>query len=154
MDPAPAPDQLPETLYQAVDILTPNETEASRLVGFSVTDPDSAAIAAKTLQQRGTPTIIITLGDRGAFCATPSDQFWTPALPIQAVDTVAAGDAFNGAIAVALLEKRSLSDAVRWATGAAAIACTRPGAQSSLPDRPSIEQIVQQGWPDSPAPTA
>ncbi len=145
LDPAPAPDQLLPSLYQAVDILTPNETEASRLVGFPVTDPGSAAIAAKTLQQRGTPTVIITLGDRGAVCATPSEQFWAPALPIQAVDTVAAGDAFNGAIAVALLENRPLVDAVRWATAAAAIACTRPGAQSSLPDRPSVEQILRQG---------
>lgn len=142
LDPAPAPAQLPEALYQTIDILTPNETEASRLVGFPVTDPDSAAIAAETLQGRGIPTVIITLGDRGSLCATPTEQFWTPAFPVTAVDTVAAGDAFNGAIAVARQENQPWRDAVRWASMAAAIACTQSGAQGALPSRRTVDDAM------------
>ncbi|MEM9771205.1 MAG: ribokinase [Cyanobacteria bacterium P01_D01_bin.73] len=142
LDPAPAPDALPDELYAAVDILTPNETEASRLVGFPVTDQDSAAIAAKKLQSKGIDTVIITLGDRGSFCATPTETFFTPAIPVNVVDTVAAGDAFNGAIATALCHGQPWKNAVRWATCAAGLSCTRSGAQLSLPNRQDVDKVT------------
>ncbi len=140
LDPAPAPEALPDELYAAVDILTPNETEASRLAGFPVTDQKSAAIAAEKLQSRGIGTVIITLGSRGSLCATPTETFFTPPLPVTVVDTVAAGDAFNGAIATARQNNQPWQEAVHWATCAAGLSCTRSGAQLSLPNRQEVDK--------------
>ncbi|MEM6502490.1 MAG: ribokinase [Cyanobacteria bacterium P01_C01_bin.89] len=140
LDPAPAPDTFPDELYSAVDILTPNETEASRLVGFLVTDQDSAAIATETLQNRGIDTVIITLGDRGSFCRTPTEAFFTPAIAVDVVDTVAAGDGFNGAIATALQNGQPWREAIHWATCAAGLCCTRSGAQFSLPNCQDVDE--------------
>ena len=145
LDPAPAPDQLPRELYSVVDLLTPNETEARRLVRFPVTDPDSAAIAAKALHQKGVPRVIITLGDRGSFYSSPGQQFWTPAVLVDVVDTVAAGDAFNGAIAAALATAtQPWESTIRFATLAAALACTQTGAQTSLPTRQAVQALEQR----------
>ncbi|MDB9313669.1 ribokinase [Spirulina sp. CS-785/01] len=143
LDPAPVPESLPPDLLSSVDIITPNELEASQLVGFSVCDrtlpPEknrqTLEQAAQHLQQRGVKTVIITLGDQGVFCATPNEQFWEAPLPVQVVDTVAAGDAFNGALATALVARKPYREAVHWGNIAGAIAVTKTGAQSSLPDQ-------------------
>ncbi|NEO25588.1 MAG: ribokinase [Kamptonema sp. SIO4C4] len=142
LDPAPAPETLPPDLLAWVDVITPNEVEASQLVGFPVCDraasPEdnrrSVERAAHVLQQQGVQTVIITLGDQGAFCATPDEQFWEAPLSVDVVDTVAAGDAFNGALATALAQGKSYREAVHWGNVAGAIAVTQAGAQSALPD--------------------
>jgi ribokinase len=142
LDPAPARSDLPAALYPAVDILTPNQVEAAQLAGVPVTDPDSAAEAAAILQARGVRIVIVKLGQQGAFCATPETRFHLPAMPVTAVDTVAAGDAFNGGLAAALAEGLDLPAAAQQATAVAALAVTQPGAQPALPTRDQLEDFL------------
>jgi ribokinase len=135
LDPAPARTNLPSELYSLLDIITPNCIEASQLVGFTVDGVTTARHAASYLHQMGAKTVIITMGDRGAFCSTPDESFAIPAIRTRAVDTVAAGDAFNGALAAAIASDKSIREAVQWGTVAGYLAVTRSGAQSSLPDK-------------------
>ena len=143
LDPAPV-QELPPELYQNVDILTPNQVEAAQLVGFPVDSQEAAAQAATVLRQRGVGTVIVKLGAQGAFCATESESFFVPVFPVQAVDTVAAGDAFNGALAVALAKGLSLRQAVVWGSAAGAIAVTQAGAQTSLPDLETFYSFLEK----------
>ena len=142
LDPAPAPSDLPAELYPLIDILTPNEVEASQLVGFPVDGPAAAQKAALVLLERGVKIVIVTLGSQGALCCTPEETFLMPAIPVQVVDTVAAGDGFNGGLAAALALGKSLREAVHWGTVAGALAVTKSGAQSSLPDADSFIALV------------
>lgn len=144
LDPAPAPEHLPETLYPLVDIITPNEVEAGQLVGFPVDDEQTAATAAKVLLQRGVKSAIVKLGAKGAICATPQETFFVPAFTVDAVDTVASGDAFNGGLAAALDQGLSLHQAVVWGTAAGALAATKLGAQTSLPDKFTFDAFLQE----------
>lgn len=142
-DPAPARTDLSSELYPLIDIITPNAVEAGQLVGFEVNNQETAQKAAAELQQRGVNTVIIKLGAQGVFCAA-AEKFFIPAFSVQAVDTVAAGDAFNGGLAAALALGHSLREAVVWGAAAGAIAATMPGAQSSLPNRTSFDAFLQQ----------
>ncbi len=142
LNPAPAR-PLPATLLKRVSILTPNETEAELLTGIKVTDIASAAKAAAKLHKLGVATIIITLGARGAFVSAATGQQLVPGFKVQAVDTTAAGDIFNGALAVALAEGKPLADAVRFANAAAALSVTKLGAQPSAPPRRDIEKFLR-----------
>ena len=142
LNPAPA-QPLPDKLLECVSILTPNETEAELLTGIAVTDTATAAVAAAKLRARGVQTVIITLGARGAFVATESGQQLVPGFKVKAVDTTAAGDIFNGALAVALAEGKPLDQAVRFGHAAAAISVTRLGAQPSAPTRREIEKFLK-----------
>ena len=135
LDPAPAKSNLPDELYQLVDIITPNEVEASQLVGFTVDGVTTARQAATFLHQMGARKVIITLGNQGAFCSTGEDSFWVKPIPVKVVDAVAAGDAFNGALAAALASGKSLREAVEWGNIAGALSVTKSGAQPSLPER-------------------
>lgn len=141
LNPAPA-QVLPNKLLKLVSILTPNESEAKLLTGITVTDEATAARAAGRLRERGVKTVILTLGARGAFVATNAEQWLVPGFRMKAVDTTAAGDVFNGALAVALGEGRALFDAVGFANAAAAISVTRVGAQPSAPKREEIELLL------------
>ena len=143
LDPAPV-QELPPELYQNVDILTPNQVEAAQLVGFPVDNQEAAAQAAKILRQRGVGTVIVKLGDQGAFYASESESFFVPAFPIQAVDSVAAGDAFNGALAAALTKGLPLRQAVVWGAAAGAIATTQAGAQTSLPTLETFNRFLEE----------
>ncbi|MBW4686933.1 MAG: ribokinase [Komarekiella atlantica HA4396-MV6] len=143
-DPAPAQSDLPDELYPLVDIITPNEVEAGQLVGFSVDGEESAAKAAAVLLQRGVKCAIVKLGAKGVFCATAEEKFFVPAFPVHTIDTVAAGDAFNGGLAAALFEGFSLRQAVVWGAAAGALATTRPGAQTSLPDRFTFDAFLKE----------
>ena len=143
LDPAPAQLDVPTKLYSLVDIITPNETEAGQMVGFPVTDPDSAAQAADVLRQKGVGTAIVKLGANGAVCATKEETFFVPAFSVSAVDTVAAGDAFNGGLATALAEGLPLRQAVVWGAAAGALASTKPGAQSSMCDRATFDAFLK-----------
>jgi ribokinase len=142
LDPAPAQVDVPAALYPLVDIITPNETEASLLAGFPVHDADTAAKAAVELLGRGVGTAIVTLGAKGVFCATAEESFFVPAFPVEVVDTVAAGDAFNGAMSTALATGLSLREAVVWGAAAGALATTQVGAQPSLCDRPTFDRFL------------
>ena len=147
LDPAPAR-ELPAELYQVVDVLTPNEVEAGPLAGFAVKDQQDAARAAQTLLERGVTTAIIKMGSQGAFYATRAggelSSGFVPAFLVKAVDTVAAGDAFNGALAAALVEERPLAEAVRWGAVAGALSATKAGAQPSMPTRAEFDKFLKE----------
>jgi ribokinase len=149
LNPAPAR-VLPDKLLKLVSIITPNETEAGLLTGVAVTDENTARQASDKLRARGVKTVIITLGAGGAFVATGSIKELVPGFRAKAVDSTGAGDVFNGALAVALGENRTLLDAVRFANAAAAISVTRMGAQPSAPDRKKIESLLANGNMASP----
>ena len=138
LNPAPAA-ELPADLYPCLDWITPNETEAKILTGVEVTDAASAQAAAAVLHGRGVTGVVITLGAQGAFWSAGGAHGLVPACLVKAVDTVAAGDTFNGAFTVALTEGRSVEDAVKFAVKAASISVTRPGAQSSVPHRSEVD---------------
>ena len=146
LDPAPMNPDLPEELYSLVDIITPNEVEASQLVGFTVDGVTTARQAASCLHQMGVKNVIITLGSQGAFCSSSNgvEDFWSKPISVPVVNTVAAGDAFNGALAVALAEGKSLKEAVIWGTVAGALSVTKNGSQSSLPDRASFDRLLAE----------
>ena len=141
LDPAPS-HPLPAEFYQYCGYITPNETEAAALVGFSVTDSDSAEKAAKELLCRGVENVIIKMGALGAYHGTAEGGRYLHAYQVQAVDTVAAGDAFNGAPAVALAEGRNTDEALRRAMAAGALAVTRTGAQDSMPHKHEVEAFL------------
>lgn len=141
LDPAPA-QALPEELLQAVACLTPNETEAQLLTGISVTDVDSARKAADLLLEKGPQAVIITMGEKGALLATGERTVHIPGFPVQTVDTVAAGDAFSGALATRIAHGVSLEEAVQYANAVGALAVTRPGAIPSLPTAEEVADFL------------
>jgi ribokinase len=141
LNPAPA-QPLSDQLLAVVDILVPNETEAGLLTGVEPQDWDAAQAAADQLRGRGVPSVIVTLGSRGALVVTEGGAERVPAFAVAAIDATAAGDAFVGAFAVALAEGKSVPEAARWGSAAGALATTKSGAQPSLPSREAIEQLV------------
>jgi len=137
LNPAPA-QALPPDLVRLVSILTPNQTEAAALTGFS--DP---AQAASALVSRGVPIVLVTLGAQGVLLATPDGTRVLPGFAVMhAQDTTAAGDCFSGALAAALAEGQALEDTIRFAQAAAAICVTRQGAQPSLPTRAEVARFL------------
>ncbi len=144
LDPAPAHHDLPERFLELVDILTPNQVEADQLVGFPVIDQSSALDAAQILIKRGVNLAIVKLGVDGALVATKDEHFHQKAFPVEAVDTVAAGDAFNGGLAVALAEGMSLPAAGLFASAVAACSVTRRGAQSSMPTQETVKALLKE----------
>lgn len=141
LNPAPA-QRLPDKLLEKITILTPNESETELLTGVQVRDDASCKKAAGILLRKGVQTAIITLGARGAFVATPTQSHLVAGFKVKPVDTTAAGDTFNGALAVALAEGQPLIDAVRFANAAGALSVTRMGAQPSVPSRQEIEKLL------------
>ena len=144
LDPAPAVGNLPEELYGLVDIITPNEVEASQLVGFTVDGVTTARQAASALHQMGVKNVVVTLGSQGSLYSNDNESDWIKPIEVPVVDTVAAGDAFNGALAAALASGKKLEEAVRWATVGGALAVTKNGAQSSLPNKEAFQQLLSQ----------
>lgn len=142
LNPAPAR-ELDESLLGLVTVLTPNETEAELLTGIRVHDTASAKRAAAALIARGVKTVIITMGKQGAFVMGGDICCLVEGFRVMPVDTTAAGDVFNGGLAVALSEGNSMIDAVRFANAAAAISVTRMGAQPSAPARVEIDDFLQ-----------
>lgn len=135
LNPAPA-QALPDELLTLLDMITPNETETEILTGVKVVDEQSAQQAAQVFHQKGIKTVLITLGSKGVYV---SQQGQTSEIVegfrVEAKDTTAAGDTFNGALMTALLEDKPLAEAIRFAHAAAAISVTRQGAQPSIPTR-------------------
>ena len=138
LNPAPA-HPLPADLLRHLYLITPNETEAEMITGVKITDESSAGEAARALSGMGVQHVIITLGSKGALIYSNGKAEMVPALKVEAVDTTAAGDVFNGALTVALSEGRSLKEAARFACKASAISVTRVGAQSSAPYRNEVD---------------
>lgn len=130
---------LPADLLRHLYLITPNETEAEMITGVKITDESSAGEAARALSGMGVQHVIITLGSKGALIYSNGKAEMVPALKVEAVDTTAAGDVFNGALTVALSEGRSLKEAARFACKASAISVTRVGAQSSAPYRNEVD---------------
>ncbi|MEE8446877.1 MAG: ribokinase [Gemmatimonadota bacterium] len=141
LNPAPAA-PLAGELLSRVSVLTPNELEAAALTGASAYGVDAARQAAQRLHASGVANVVITLGREGALMEGEAGSGHVPGCTVTAVDTTAAGDAFNGALAVALAEGASLEHAVRFANRAAALSITRPGAQPSLPTREAVESFA------------
>lgn len=132
LNPAPAL-ELPVELLANVSVLTPNKTEAEMISGLPVKDIRSGEQAARAIRAKGAQTVIITLGSQGALLLHEDKFSHIPAVPVEAVDTTAAGDVFNGALCVGLAGGRSMKEATEYACRAAAISVTRLGAQSSVP---------------------
>ena len=145
LDPGPVR-PFPASLYQSCSVITPNETEAEALVGFPVSTPDDGLKAARVLLNRGVPAAVVKLGAQGAvYAGRDGAAGWQPPFPVAAVDTVAAGDAFNGALAVGLAEGWPLPDAVRQAAAAGALAVTAVGAQDAMPRRAAVAALIAAG---------
>jgi ribokinase len=144
----PAPAQLvPPEIWPLVDYLTPNEVEAAQVSGLPLAALHDAGNVARALLTRGPRVVILTLGAQGALVSTLDHIVHVPALPVTVIDTTAAGDAFNGALAVALAEGCPLAGAVRFANAAAGLACTQRGAQNSLPVRTQVEACLADASP-------
>lgn len=143
LNPAPAT-ELSNELLSLVDMITPNETEAEILTGIAVKSDEDAARAAAALHAKGIGKVLITLGSRGVWLSDNGQGQRIAGFRVKAVDTIAAGDTFNGALITALLEQQPMEKAVRFAHAAAAIAVTRPGAQPSVPWREEIDSFLQQ----------
>jgi ribokinase len=138
LDPAPAA-PLPDAVWQRIAWFTPNETEATLYAGAGLSAEETAA----ALLTRGLEGVVLKRGAQGAYVARRNGEgHWVPAFAVHAVDTVAAGDCFNGAFAVALLEGLDPWTAARFASAAAAISVTRRGAQASMPTRAEVDQFL------------
>ena len=137
LNPAPA-QPLPTDLFPHLFLITPNETEAQTLTGIHVTDSISAEQAAQKLHELGVKNVVITLGAKGAYLYANGQGQLITVPPVTAIDSTAAGDCFNGALAVGLAEEQTLVEAVTFACRAAAISVTRLGAQASIPTRDEV----------------
>ncbi len=143
LDPAPAPSTgLPDALYRLADILTPNESEAEALVGFALESDEDMRRAAERLRARSGGAVLLKRGARGGLLLDDSGELWLPPFHVTVVDTVAAGDACNAGLAVALAEGRPLAEAARWGMAAGAVAVTRPGAQAAMPTREELLALL------------
>jgi ribokinase len=137
LNPAPA-QKLDETVFEFIKLITPNETEAEILTGIKVTDLVSAEKAAKEFHKKGISEVIITLGSKGAFYSNKDKQILIPTPKVEAIDSTAAGDVFNGALCVAISEGQIIENAISFACRAASISVTRLGAQASAPIREEV----------------
>ena len=146
LDPAPA-QPLPQSLLGAADWLTPNESEACTLLGIAVQELPAMQLQdiANSLLQQGARNVVLKLGGRGCYLALADGRrTLVPAFEVSAVDTTAAGDAFNGAFAVSLMEGHDAIQSASWASAVAAISVTRAGAQPSMPTRTEVEQFLNE----------
>lgn len=142
LNPAPAM-AVADALLAKLYMITPNETEAETLTGIAIHTTADAVRAADALLAKGVQNVIITLGSKGALVKNSEIEQVVPAFRVEAVDTTAAGDVFNGALLVALSEGKALTNAVRFAARCSAVAVTRMGAQTSIPWRKEIDALLQ-----------
>lgn len=140
INPAPA-QELSDEILNGLFLITPNETEAKLLTGISVEDDVSMEDAAGALLDKGVQNVIITLGSKGAFFRNAQEQFLVPSYTVKAVDTTAAGDVFNGVLAVCLSKKMNWKESIAYANRAAALSVMKMGAQGSAPYKEEIEKL-------------
>lgn len=143
LNPAPAR-PVSDELLSKVDILTPNETEASALSGVDVKTVDDASKAAKTLMRKGVGCVIVTMGARGSLVVTGAGEEFIESIPVDAVDTTGAGDAYNGGLAAAIAEGKDIRDAARFATAVGALSVTKIGTAPSMPHRDEIDKLMRK----------
>lgn len=144
LDPAPAPkDGLPAHVLQAVDIITPNETEAGLILGWQPQSLEDGLKAAKELRTRGVGTAVVKLGARGLAVAGPGVEAIIPSFKVTAIDTVAAGDSFNGGLAHALEQGQPIEQALRYAAACGALSTTRKGASAAAPTKAEVEAFLK-----------
>ena len=141
LNPAPAR-EIPDTLLDLVDILTPNESETEILSGISATTEKEAKEAARILMDKGVETVILTLGSRGSLLLTATVESFFPANQVDVVDTTAAGDAFCGALAASLANGSTIEEAVKTGNAAGALAVTKLGAEPSLPKKVDLDRFL------------
>lgn len=141
LDPAPAKD-LPAEVLKAVDIITPNESEAGLLLGWQPQSPDEGLKAARELRARGVRTAVVKLGGKGLAVAGEGVETVLPAFKVTPIDTVAAGDCFNGGLAHGLEQGKSLVEALRYAAACGALSTTRKGASAAAPTRAEVEAFL------------
>jgi len=141
LDPAPA-QELPDELLELCDYITPNETEAKILTGIEISNTNDAKRAAEELKRRGAKAVIIKMSSKGSFLFDGMEEIMYPAFAVRPVDTVAAGDAFNGGLAAAFSEEKPLIEVLQWANAAGAISTTKPGAQPSMPSRQELLEFI------------
>jgi ribokinase len=146
LDPAPVRPLSPR-LLKNIDIITPNETEALRLIGRSNNGVplDEAPQIARLLRELGPKTVILKMGEKGAWLLNDQFNRHFPTFKVEAVDATAAGDTFNGALAVALADGKPIDEAINFANCAAAISVTRVGAQASIPTRQEVDAMLRSG---------
>lgn len=142
LNPAPAPDSLSDEILNAVDYLTPNETELLKLTGRTTMSMENIRAGAEELLKKGVKNVLVTLGEKGVYLVNEQGAGLYPTRKVTAVDTTAAGDCFNGAFTVGLAEGMSHEEAIRFANTASSIAVTRKGAQSSIPTRAEVDEIL------------
>jgi ribokinase len=140
LNPAPAPESLPDRILGMIDYITPNETELEKITGCSVDTDEKALEAAQKLISQGVKNIIVTLGSRGAMHINSKGVSFFKAQKVKAVDTTAAGDTFNAALAVYIAEGQTIDKAIIFANQAASISVMRSGAQTSMPTRDEVKQ--------------
>lgn len=142
LNPAPAA-ALPESIFQYVDYLTPNESELRILLGLAPDDPTPSRELAARLQALGVRNVIATMGRDGALILNDDGEIHIPSVPVDVVDTTGAGDAFNSGLAVGLAEGRPLREAVQFGCCAGALACTKLGVIPALAQRADVERLYQ-----------
>ena len=146
LDPAPAPPAgIAKEFWHEADVLTPNETETAALTGLLPRSPDEGLAAARAIVERVIGTAIVKLGARGVCYARGGDEGFVPSFEVDAIDPVAAGDCFNGGLAVALSEGRSIAEAIRFAAACGGLATTKKGAAAAAPSRADVEQLLRTG---------
>ena len=143
LNPAPCPNSISDDILSLVDYITPNETELQKLTGRDLGSAESIQAAAEELLNRGAKCVIVTLGERGAMLCSRTVTSIYPAFQIHAVDTTAAGDTFNAAIAIKLSVDASLEEAIRFANAASAISVSRAGAQKSIPSQREVKEFIK-----------
>lgn len=144
LDPAPAPDYLPDDLLANVDIIKPNETELKNLTNINCSSKDDILYASKILLQKGVKNVITTLGEKGSILVNNNETKFFSSPIVKAVDTTAAGDCFVAALAKALTEEKNLYDAIEYGHLVSSIAVTKKGAQTSIPSLEEIEKFITE----------
>ena len=148
LNPAPAPEELPESIWDKIDYITPNETELMQLSNHGASDKETGASieeiegCAARLLEKGVKNVLVTLGDKGALLVNNNRSKMYPARKVMVMDTTAAGDCFNGAFVAALAGGTQEGQAILFANAASSISVTRKGAQSSIPDKGEVEQLL------------
>nr|WP_315116682.1 ribokinase [uncultured Clostridium sp.] len=139
LNPAPAK-ELPEEIYNYIDYITPNETELYKLTGVE----DDIEGASRKLLDRGARNVVVTLGEKGCYCLGEVGEYGIDSFKVEAIDTTAAGDSFNGALAVALCENKKIEDALKFANAVGALTTTKKGAQTSLPYMKEVDKFISK----------
>lgn len=147
LNPAPAPDSLPDEIYPMLEYITPNETELMKLTGMPGGTPEEIRAASLKLYEKGVKNVLVTVGEQGVILTNENGTVRYPTFPQKPVDTTAAGDTFNAAFLVGLSEGKSVEEAIRFGNMASSITVTRKGAQAAIPSREEVEEAMKDFRP-------